>query len=186
MSSLFGGVRGHENPGLKEANRRSQLHLARDINDQRTLADIGAPIRRGRHWIWFTGAAVALGVVAIVGGRGSTDVPVTASCSTPAIAVGSSTVTAGDPLAYRVTGPDGPRYVVTLDGQPVRGDAGSLISYAPTDAGPAFALQQCLSPTLRIAAPAGNGPHRLAVLRVGADGGTTQVADTTVTITGTP
>jgi hypothetical protein len=186
MSSFFGGVRGHENPGLKEANRRSRLHMARDVNDERTLAgDVEAPIRRGRHWLWFGGAAVALSVFALVGGRGH-DVPVTASCQAAAIAVGSDEVTAGDPLAYRVTGPDGPRYVVTLDGQPVRGDAGSLISYAPTDAGPSFTLQQCLSPTLTIAAPAGNGTHRLAVLRVAADGGTRQVADTTVTVTGTP
>ena len=187
MSSFFGGVRGHENPGLKEANRRSRLHMARDINDERTLAgDVEAPIRRGRHWVWFTGAAVALGLFAIIGGRGHDDVPVTASCSAPAIAVGSNQVTAGTALAYRVTGPDGPRYVVTLDGQPVRGDAGSLISYTSTDAGPAFRLQECLSPTLRVAAPAGNGTHRLAVLRVAPDGGTTQVADTTVTVTGTP
>jgi hypothetical protein len=129
---------------------------------------------------------VALGVFAIIGGRGSTDVPVTASCSTPAIALGTGTVTAGDPLAYRVTGPDDASYVVTLDGQPVRGDAGTLVSYTQTDAGPAFRLQECLSPTLRVAAPAGNGPHELAVLRVGRDGGTTRVAGTTVTITGTP
>jgi hypothetical protein len=187
MTSFFGDARGHADPGLKEANRRSRLHLARDINDERTLAgEVAAPIRRGRHWIWFTGAAVALGVLAIVGGRGSTDVPVTPSCQTPAIALGSGRVTAGDPLAYRVTGPDDARYVVTLDGQPVRGDAGSLISYTQTDAGPAFRLQECLSPTLRIAAPAGNGPHRLAVLQVAADGRARQVADTTVTITGTP
>ena len=187
MTSFFGGVRGHENPGLKEANRRSRLHWARDVNDERTLAgDVEAPIRRGRHWIWFTGAAAGLGVLAIVGGRGHDDVPVTPSCQTPAIAVQSNRVTAGDALAYRVTGPDAARYVVTLDGQPVRGDAGSLISYSPTDAGPSFRLQECLSPTLRIAAPAGNGPHRLAVLQVAADGGTRQVADTTVTVTGTP
>jgi hypothetical protein len=187
MSSLFGGVRGHENPGLKEANRRSRLHLARDINDERALASDAEPqIRRGRHWVWFSCSAVALGVLALVGGRGHGDVPVTPSCSAAAIAVASSRVPAGDPLPYRVTGPDGASYVVTLDGHPVRGDAGSLISYTQTDAGPAFGLQQCLSPTLRIAAPAGNGPHRLAVLRVAPDGSGKQVAETTVTVTGTP
>jgi hypothetical protein len=187
MSSFFGGVRGHENPGLKEANRRSRLHLARDINDEAALArDVEPPIRRTRHWLWFSAAAVALGVFALIGGRGSDDVPVTPSCSEAAIAVASSQVTAGDPLAYRVTGPEGADYVVTLDGQPVRGDAGTLISYRQTDAGPAFRLQQCLSPTLRIAAPAGNGAHQLAVLRVAPDGSGTPVADTTVTVTGTP
>ena len=186
MSFSFGGVRGHENPGLKDDNRRSRLHLARDINDERTLAHDAEPqIRRGRGWVWLAAAAAGLAVLAVVGPRGGDDVRITTSCTTPGIAVAASQVAAGDPLGYRVTGPDSGTYVVTLDGRPVQGDAGSLISYTQTDAGPAFTLQQCLSPTLRIAAPAGNGPHRLALLEV-AGGGTQRVASTTVTVTGTP
>jgi len=136
--------------------------------------------------MWLAGAVVVLAVLAVVEPRLGTDVTIATSCTTPGIAVAPSRVHAGNPLQYEVTGPDAADYVVTLDRAPVRGDAGSLISYTQTDAGPAFRLQQCLSPTLTIAAPAGNGPHRLALLTTGADGAAREVASTTVTVTGTP
>ena len=187
MSFIFGGVRGRENPGLAEANRSSRLRLARDINDERALANDAEvqPIRRTRGWLWLAGAVAGLGVLAVVGPRGGNDVAIATSCTTPGIAVAAGQVTAGDPLRYEVTGPDDATYVVTLDDHPVRGDAGSLVHYTATDAGPAFSLQQCLSPTLTIAAPAGNGPHRLALLRTGSDGTAREVAAVTVTVTGT-
>lgn len=183
---IFGSARGHQDPTLADANRRTRLHLARDINDEQTLARQGEqPIRRGRHWLWFGVAALLLAVLAAIGGRHGADVPLTANCTSPGIAVSPRTVPAGDALGYRLTGPDGVRYVVTLDGSPVRGDAGSTVSYTQTAAGPALQLQQCLSPTLLLAAPAGNGPHQLAVLRLDNGGGATEVAATTVTVTGT-
>ena len=186
MSFIFGGVRGREDPELAAGNRRTRLHYARDINDERTLADDRSPIRKGRHWGWLAAAVLALVVLAVTrGGGGDDDVPLTASCSTPAIAVESSVVTAGDPLRFRLTGPDDASYVVAVDGTPVRGDAGSTVSYTETPAGPALRLQQCLSPTLVVAAPAGDGAHELALLQVAADGTTRQVADTTVTVEGT-
>ena len=129
-------------------------------------------------------AAAVLGVLAVAVG-GEEDVPITTSCSTPAIAVATSRIAAGDVLRYRLTGPDGTRYVVTMDGEPVRGDAGSTVAYTQTAAGPALELQQCLSPTLAIAAPAGDGPHELAVLEVAADGTAREVQAGTVTVTGT-
>jgi hypothetical protein len=186
VSFIFGGVRGHENPGLKDDNRRTRLHLARDINDERTLAhDAEPPIRRGRGWLWLAAATAGLAVLAVVGPRGGDDVTLATSCTTPAIAVGASQVAAGDALPFKVTGPDSTDYVVTMDDNPVQGDAGSLVTYTQTPAGPAFQLQDCLSPTLLIAAPAGEGPHRLALLSTGSDGATRQVAATTVTVTGT-
>jgi hypothetical protein len=84
-----------------------------------------------------------------------------------------------------LTGPDDTDFVVTLDGAAVRGDAGSTVSYTATAAGPALRLQQCVSPTLLLAAPAGDGPHQLAVLAVADDGTTTPAAEVTVTVSGT-
>jgi hypothetical protein len=187
MSFVFGGVRGHKDPELEDANRRSRLRLARDVNDQETIARDGElPIRRGRPWLWLAVAAVALGVLAVIGGRGGQDVALDANCDTPGVALSAASVVAGDPLGYRLAGPDSVRYVVTLDGTAITGDAGSAVPYTQTAAGPALRLQQCLSPTLETAAPAGDGEHRLAVLAVRDDGGTDQVAVATFTVTGTP
>lgn len=169
---------------LKEALRRSRVHLARDINDERALATAGeAPIRRGNHWTLLAVAVVVAAVLALTAGR-EKDVPITADCAHPAIAVASSQVTAGNALRFRLTGADDTRYVVTLDGEPVRGDAGSTVGYTTTPAGPALELQQCLSPPLLVAAPARNGPHELALLQVAEDGAATRVAAVTVTVTG--
>ncbi|MQA32928.1 hypothetical protein [Modestobacter roseus] len=184
MSFIFGGVRGREDPELAAGNRRTRLHFARDVNDERALADDRPPAQRNRGWAWLAVATVVLAVLALVGTRGAGDVPLAADCDTPAIAVASSVVAPGAVLRYRLTGADGVDYVATLDGAPVQGDAGSTVSYIPTAAGPALQLRQCLSPTLAIAAPAGDGPHELAMLRVAADGSTEQVAAVIVTVDG--
>jgi hypothetical protein len=185
VSFIFGGVRGREDPELISGNRRTRLHYARDVNDERALADDRPTIRRGRNWMWLAVAVLVMAVLGFAGSRGAEEVPLTADCTTPAIAVSSSQVTAGEALRYRLTGPDDADYVVTLDGAPVRGDAGSTVSYTGTAAGPALQLQQCLSPTLLLAAPAGDGPHELALLRLADDDSTTQVAAVTVTVRGT-
>ncbi|MPQ98772.1 hypothetical protein GB931_12740 [Modestobacter sp. I12A-02628] len=183
MSFIFGGVRGREDPELRSANRRSRMHIARDINDERTLAsDDREPIRRGNHWVWLAVAIVAFGVLALVNGRGTGDVPLTADCTTPGIAAQPDPVEPGAVLQYRLTGPDGVRYVVTLDGEPVRGDAGSTVQYQSTDSGPALQLTQCVSPSLVLAAPAAEGPHELVLLRLADDGSATPVARRTVTV----
>ena len=185
MSFIFGGVRGREDPELTAGNRRTRMHYARDVNDERALADDRPTIRRSRNWTWLAVTVVVLAVLGFAGSRGAEEVPITADCDTAAIAVASSEVTAGQALRFRLTGPDDTDYVVTLDGAPVRGDAGSTVRYTQTAAGPALRLQQCLSPTLRLATPAGDGPHELALLRVTSDGATEQVAATTLTVTGT-
>ncbi len=185
VSFIFGGVRGHEDPELAAGNRRTRMHYARDVNDERALADDRPAIRRGRNWTWLAVAVVVMSVLAFAGSRGPQDVPLTADCDQPAIAVESSLVTAGQPLRFRLTGPDDVDYVMTLDGEPVRGDAGGTVAYTQTPAGPTFQLAQCLSPTLRLATPAGDGPRELAASRVAADGTTEQVTAVTVTVTGT-
>jgi hypothetical protein len=185
VSFIFGGVRGREDPELTAGNRRTRLHYARDVNDERALADDRPPIRRGRNWTWLAIAVVVMAVLGFAGSRGPADVPLTAQCDDPWIAVASSEVTAGEPLRFRLTGADDTDYVVTLDGTPVRGNAGSTVTYTQTPAGPALRLQQCLSPTLVLATPAGDGPHELAMLRVAADGTARLAATTTLTVTGT-
>jgi hypothetical protein len=185
VTSFFGGVRGHADPELAAANRRQRLRMARDLGDEATLARDGEPVvARTRHWLWFGLAAAALVVLPLVGHGSGTDVALPASCTTPGLAVSPSSVQAGAPLGYRVTGPQDARYVVILDGRPVTGQGS--IQPVGTPAGPAIALEGCLSPTLLTAAPAGDGPHTLTLLAVAADGSARQVAAATVTVTGTP
>ena len=182
MTAPFRGARGRGDAERAAATRSTRMHYARDVNDERALADDRPTIRRSRNWTWLAVAIVALSVLAFASSRGAEDVPLTADCDDPQIAVQTSVVGAGQPLRLRLTGPDATDLVVTLDGEPVRADGAS---YTQTDAGPALRLQGCLSPTLLLAAPAGDGPHELAVLQPAADGTTTQVAAVTVTVTGT-
>lgn len=187
MTSFFGGVRGHQDPELEAANRRNRLRLARDVNDEQTLARAGElPIRRSRHWLLLGVLAAALVAVGFLGSHGGDDVALAPNCRTPGLGLSAGTVRAGDALDFKVAGPDADRYVVTLDGAPIRASGGTEVTYTSTSAGPAFALQQCLSPALRTAAPAGDGPHRLALLRVAPDGTGEQVASAAFTVTGTP
>src|SRR5215213_7967385 len=114
MSFIFGGERGRSDPGLEAANRRHRLRMARDVNDVRTLNDPDGATgrtRRGRHWLLLAVAAAVLGGLALFS-RGEEDVPITADCGTASIAVASSTVDAGTPLRYRLSGPDDTRFVV--------------------------------------------------------------------------
>lgn len=186
MSFLFGPVRGREDRELSEGNQRSRLHMARDINDIRTINTGGQrpDQRRRRHWtlyLVFAGVLVVLGFSSVL--RGGDEVDLAANCQDTAIAVASSQVQSGTGLRYRLTGPDDTAYVVALDGEPIRGDAGSTVAYEETPAGPALRLTQCLSPTLLVAAPAGVGDHVLTMLRIEDDGATTEAASVVVTIT---
>jgi len=184
-SFLGGGARGRVDPELAAGNRRQRLRMARDLGDEATLARDGEPrIQRSRHWLWFGFAAAALVVLPLIQRGSSPEVSLAASCTTPALATSAGSAQAGATFGYRVTGPQDARYVVTLDGTPVTG-AGS-ISPTVTPAGPAITLQACLSPTLLTPAPAGDGPHTLALLSVAPDDSVRQVAATTLTVTGTP
>jgi hypothetical protein len=185
VSFVFGGGRGREDPELAAGNRRTRLHYARDVNDERALAEDRPALHRSRHWTWLAVAVVVMAVLAVAGGRGAEDVPLPADCDSAAIGVQTSAVTAGQPLRFRLTGPDDAPYVVVLDGEPVRGYAGSTVSYTESPVGPQLELRQCLSPTLTVATPAGDGPHRLGLLRVAADGTAHPVAEVVVTVSGT-
>ena len=90
MSSFFGGARGREDPELAAGNRRTGCTTPATSDDQRALADDTPPIRRGRNWTWFAVAAVVMAVLGFAGSRGAEEVPITADCHTPAIAVASA------------------------------------------------------------------------------------------------
>jgi hypothetical protein len=168
MSSLFGGVRRRAAREDGAVDRGFRRHLARDVNDARSLED-GQPIRRGRHWIWLAVAAAALGGLALAAQGDPTDVPLTPDCDTAGIAVASSQVDAGGALYYRLTGPEDVAYLVTLDGAPATADP--------------VRLTDCASPALHLPAPAAEGPHELAMLAVADDGTTRQVTAVTIMVT---
>jgi len=185
--SFFGTGRPRIDAELAAGNRRSRVHFAKDINDVRTVASLGELPRQRRRrtpWMLLLIAAAVLLFLGFAGNLGSQqDVPLEADCDNPAIGVESSRVATGTPLRYRLTGPDDVDYIVTLDGEPVRGDGGSAVEYEQTRAGPVLRLQQCLSPTLVIATPAPPGPHELALLRLESNGETTELTRITVTAT---
>jgi len=185
--SFFGTGRGRTDAELEAGNRRSRLHFAKDINDVRTVAASGErpSIRRRRTpWTLLLIAAATLLFLGFTGGLGGgQEVELEPDCQDPAIGVESSQVSSGTALRFRLTGPDEVDYIVTLDGEPVQGDGGSALTYEQTPAGPALRLQQCLSPTLIIAAPARPGPHELAMMRLDPSGETTELATLTVTVT---
>ncbi|MDQ3734675.1 MAG: hypothetical protein M3400_11905 [Actinomycetota bacterium] len=185
--SFLGAGRGRTDAELEAGNRRSRLHFARDINDVRTIAASGErpPAKRRRfHWTLLFIAVGILLFMAFAGGiGGGQDVALDPDCENAAIGLESEETSAGTPLRYRLAGPDDVDYIVTLDGEPIRGDGGSEVPYEQTPAGPVLRLQQCLSPTLVIAAPAPPGPHELAMLRLEPNGETTELTTITVTVT---
>lgn len=185
--SFLGTGRARNDAELEAGNRRSRVHFAKDINDVRTVASGGdRPSQRRRRTPWML-LLIASAVLLFLGFAGNLagreDVPLEADCDTPAIGVESLSTASGTPLRYRLTGPDEVDYIVTLDGEPVRGDGGSAVEYQQTLAGPVLRLQQCLSPTLVIASPAPPGPHELAMLRLEPNGETTELTRITVTVT---
>ncbi len=185
--SFFGTGRPRTDPELEAGGRRSRLHFAKDINDVATIAASGErpPVRRRRiHWTLLIGAAAVLAFLGFAGNLGGAqDVALDPDCGQAAIAVDATEVAPGIALRFRLAGPDDVDYIVTLDGEPVRGDAGSEVSYQQTTAGPVLRLQQCVSPTLVIATPARPGPHILAMLRLESSGTTTELVRQTVTVT---
>lgn len=184
--SFFGVGRGRIDHELEAGNRRSRLHFARDINDVRTIAASGersnARRRRG-HWTLLLVASVALVFLGLAGNFGAQEVELDPDCENATIALDAAEFAAGTPLRFRLAGPDAVDFLVTLDGEPVRGDGGSAVDYEQTPAGPVLRLQQCIGPTLVIAAPARPGPHELAMLRLEPSGATTELTSVTVTVT---
>jgi hypothetical protein len=118
--------------------------------------------------------------------------PLPTSCTTPAVALGSSTVDPGDTLAVIVVGPPDVTYTVYLDVAAVRlGADGKPVGV--TDAGKSTEQTQLLISAATLpgcraeGSPVLNGQikpgqHQVTLLRHNADGSQTLVASTPLTI----
>lgn len=183
MSFLFSG-RGREDRELTEANRRYREHIARDINDQRTLAGRGAVggHRRRSGWLLLAAVTAFILLAALVRG-GSESLTIPRSCTEPALAVESRTVDAGTNFFLRSTGPQDTSYVISVAGEPVRGQADRGTTFEETPAGPAYTLTDCVSPIFLIPSPREPGPFQVALIRYDAAGPLT-VATVDMTVVG--
>lgn len=185
MSFLFGGGQGHRDPELAEGNRRQREHLARDINDQRALAGGGlfAGPRRRTPWLLLAAVTAFFLLAALFrGGGGADPVAIERSCTQPALVVEASQVSAGANLRVRSTGPQDEQYILTIDGEPVQGQADQQVRFTSTPEGPAYTLLDCVSPSFLIQSPVQTGEYELALVQYGAAGAET-VATVTLTVT---
>ncbi len=185
MSFLFGGGKGYRDPELAAANQRQREHFARDINDERALA-AGMQIaghRRRSPWLLLVAVAAFFLLAAFFrGGAGTAVVPIERSCTQPALVLGSSTVRAGDTLRIRSTGPQDQQYILTIDGEPIQGQADQQVTFTSTPDGPAYTLIDCVSPSFLIQSPVQAGEYDVALIGSGA-AGAAQVAVVTLTVT---
>lgn len=148
------------------------------------------PNRRVLYGLLVLLGLLAVGRVALSSGHAADPLPT--SCTTPGVALQSSTVDPGDTLSVIVVGPPTATYAVYLDVAAVRlGSDGRPVGV--TDAGrPAEQTQLLISPsTLPGCRAEGSpilngqikpGPHRVTLLRQNPDGTQTLVASTPLTI----
>jgi len=183
VSFLFGARPPRRDTELVEANERARRAFARDINDQHALAFDPVPgRRRGGMWmVWVVLAflvAGALGLLPRVGG-----VRIEVSCTTPGIALSSYSVPAGSTLQWKVTGPDGPDYVLAVDASTVTAVPGSAVQ---VETGTAvtprpFRMSSCVGSGLGFETPRTAGQHFVRLFRdTGA--GYVQVAQVPLTV----
>jgi len=159
VSFLFGGSgRDPRDQELAAANRRRERKFARDIGDERALARGDEP-RYRRPGLWLL---AFIGVVLVVGGyrafQGGGTVPITKSCTTPALAIGVSSVGTGSDLEWSATGPADGHYLLVLDGTPDR--AGTVSGGAAASSG--FVMSGCVThSTYKVKATTGSHQVRL-------------------------
>lgn len=171
MSFLFTGRAGRQDRELAESNRRYREHIARDINDERVLAGRAEVAGHRPRSSWLLLAVVAAFILLATFVRGGSEVlPVTRSCTEPAVVVESTSVDAGATFYARSTGPGDASYILTVAGEPVQGQADRQTTFEATPAGPAYQLTDCVSPTFLLAAPALPGDFELTLVRYDAVG----------------
>lgn len=168
MSFLFGPSTGHKDTNYEHAARSQRLHMARDLNDQRTLR--GDEERRiGRRkipWVLLVILLVFILLVSMGILSRKPDLALEPNCTTPGIVAQKAELKPGEPVVFRAAGPPAGSYVVLVDGdsyQPAAG--GAAESFTGTVAQPPFTMRECLSETFYPTGPTEPGEHRLQLLR---------------------
>jgi len=167
VSFLFSARPPRRDKDLADANERTRRALARDINDEQSLV-FDPPQRRRRSGMWMVWAVIAfmvagaLGLLPRVGG-----VPIEVSCTTPGIALSAYEVPTGSTVQWKVTGPDGPLYVLAVDaagvtgipGGTVQSETGTVVTPRP------FRMASCAGDGPAFAAPSTAGQHLVRLFR---------------------
>lgn len=168
--SIFPGTEGRRDPDrAAEAARRQRVRFARDIGDEQGVAWAHEPRRGPRKFTVATFvvlvAFLVLGAVPLLlhDGDGGLVQP---NCAAVAVEVGPNRVVAGERYAWQVAGPEAAQYVVAIDAETVTVDPGgrAVAARGAVLAGPT-GLPGCRSKQTVTTAPAGTGPHEVAVFR---------------------
>lgn len=187
MSFLFGSGQGRrKDPFYEEAAHSQRMHMARDINDERTLRGETEPHIRRRRTPWVL-LAIAVGFLVLVATgvfRRDAEVNLPPNCGEAGIAADSARVPIGAPLLFRAAGPDSGTYAVTIDTSAYE----SGMSAEDGALAGEFRMSGCLSDTFVATAPTEPGPHTLRLLHRPAgesdDSAYSVAAEITLTLTG--
>jgi hypothetical protein len=171
VSFLFGARPPRRDKELAEANERTRLAFARDINDERALAFDPVPLprrhRRGGMWmVWAVILFLVAGAAGILPSFGG--VHIAASCTQPGIALSSYAVPPGAILQWKTTGPDGVDYVLVIDSTTVTGAPRSAVS---VDTGTAvtqrpYRSANCVGSGVGFPAPGTAGQHYVRLFKL--------------------
>lgn len=149
------------------------------------------PNRRLLYGLLVVLGLLAVGRAILSSGHDDTN-PLPTSCTTPAVALGDSTVGPGDTLAVLVVGPADATYSVYLGVAAVRLGAGGKPVGVPEDGTPTEQTQILISPSTLPGCRAEGSPvlnrqikpgrHLVTLLRQNPDGTQTLVASTPITV----
>lgn len=182
MSFLFStGRQPRRDPELEAGLARSRQHLARDINDEKTLAFGTVPSRRRKgSWTIVVAAAFllagAFGLLPRLGGAAPG-----ASCDAPYLRLGSTTVAPGALVSWRAGGGDTAQFVAAVDATAIHDTGAGPVPDTGTLITPLFRMVDCAIAPASFAAPTSAGTHRVTLFQR-SEGGYAAVASVTLTI----
>ncbi|MGI8695343.1 MAG: hypothetical protein ACR2JQ_01615 [Mycobacteriales bacterium] len=168
MSFLFGGGPNRErDPELAAATARRERRFNLDIGNQGALGR-DAPPRQRRIRPWLVGFIVIVVVVTIYRATTATSrgAPITRSCTTPAVVVGSTVTGPGDRIEWSGTGPLDD-YTLAVDGVAATGAGGAPVVHSSADGGFVlhFRMDGCLVHS-QLTAPKQSGAHVVRLFRL--------------------